>query len=140
MTAGFALPIFADEGDFVNKVVVEAKGTDLVNEMVKIYASESSNPQSKLSLYLKGLKAKHSDYSIDSTITKDQVYRFESGRSGGSFEIDYLIAVQAGYKSNTFPVGFLKASASFDGDGGPGSTDTFIISGPADVKIDGSSY
>ncbi|MNT69453.1 hypothetical protein D3C86_1987740 [compost metagenome] len=74
------------------------------------------------------------NYWIDDTITTADILRLDSGASGGTFGIDYLIVIRAGYKSNTFAVGYLKglATGAIDID----DTTTLKITEPAKVTIE----
>ncbi|MNL22639.1 hypothetical protein D3C87_1439940 [compost metagenome] len=105
-------------------------------ELVKLFNQEAQIPNSPINKYMTALKAdpENDNYWIDDTITTADILRLDSGASGGTFGIDYLIVIRAGYKSNTFAVGYLKglATGAIDID----DTTTLKITEPAKVTIE----
>lgn len=110
--------------------------SSITEGIVKLFAKEAAQNNSKLSLFLKKIKENpdNQDSEIDNTITTDDIVRLDSGASAGKFGIDYLILIRAGYRSSTTTVAYLKAVAygSIDID-----EDTVIeITEPATVTIE----
>ena len=105
-------------------------------ELVALFNKEAKIKNSKLSAYLTGLKndPENKDYFIEDTINTADIVRLDSGAGGGTFEINYLILIRAGYKSNTFQVGYLKAQVS--GSIEESSPTTLKIIEPAKVTIE----
>lgn len=81
--------------------------------LIDLFAKEAKTPHSPINDYMTALKSnpENQDYDIEDTISDMDIVRLESGGSGGFFEVNYLIFIRAGYKSNFFQVGFLKAQA-----------------------------
>ena len=106
------------------------------NGLIKLFNEEAIKKGSPLNLFMKELKANpdNKDYFIDDEITSKDLVTLDSGASAGQFGISYLIFIRAGYKSNTFAVGYLKAYSY-------GSIDeeddvTISIAEPAKVTIE----
>lgn len=104
--------------------------------VVKLYNKEAKIKDSPINAYLAALKAvpDNQDYFFDDTINNADVVRLDSGAYAGTFEIDYLIIIRAGFKSNTFQVGYLKAKVygSIEED----QVTTLVITEPAKVTIE----
>lgn len=82
-----------------------------VQTLVDLYAAEAAKPSSPISKNLLALKADpdNDGYYFENKITELDIVRLDSGGGHGTYEINYLIFIRAGYKSNTFTVGYLKA-------------------------------
>ena len=96
--------------------------------LVKLFNQEAAKKDSALTRYLNSLKnnPENQGYEIDGEITDQEIVRIESGKNANSFEINYLIIIRAGYKSNTFPVGYLSATSTFNIEDESGSSDISI--------------
>jgi hypothetical protein len=81
--------------------------------LIKLFSKEAKIIHSKLSDYLSALKLnpENQGYTIKDSISEADIVRLESGFTGGSYEVNYLIIIRAGYGSNVFQVGYLKAEA-----------------------------
>ena len=79
--------------------------------LIDLFAKEVKILHSPINDYMSSLKSnpENQDYDIEDSISEMDIVRLESGVSGGFFEVNYLIFIRAGYKSNLFQVGFLKA-------------------------------
>jgi hypothetical protein len=104
--------------------------------LVKLFNKEAKIKNSPINAYLAALKADpdNQDYDIEGTITDMDIVRLDSGATAGNFEINYLILIRAGYKSNIFQVGYLKARmwGSIEED----SKTKLTITEPAKVEIE----
>ncbi|WP_413560269.1 hypothetical protein [Bdellovibrio sp. HCB209] len=130
MVLGFTAT--AQAGSFAE--VTLPAGVESEQGIQDVYAQEAQKPGTALNKYLAGIKQADPDYYIDDAIGAEDIFRLECGRSGGTFYCSYLVMVRAGYKSNSFPMGYLKVSTSSDSDGeGPTK---LVIEGPAKVTIE----
>jgi hypothetical protein len=79
--------------------------------LVKLFNKEAKKLNSPIHAYIAALKTdpENDGFEIYDTIDTADIVRLDSGVSGGTFEINYLIIIRAGYKTNTSQVGYLKA-------------------------------
>ncbi|QDK44441.1 hypothetical protein DOM22_04350 [Bdellovibrio sp. ZAP7] len=122
----------ANAANFAEKVV--SGSVNYEQGLKDLYAEEVQKASSPLYKYVTSIKNENPDYFIADKIEMEDIFVIESGQSGGVFEVNYLIVIRAGYKSNTFPMGYLKASirASMDDE----SPYKITISKPAKVTIE----
>lgn len=102
---GFTHAAFAHMAETTTNKVADDKA------IVKLFNKEAAKKNSPISAYMTALKAdqENEGFFIYDTIDTADIVRLESGAGGGTFEINYLIIIRAGFKSNTFQVGYLKA-------------------------------
>ncbi|QLY26266.1 hypothetical protein [Bdellovibrio sp. KM01] len=126
------LTVSAHAANFAERIV--SGSTNYEQALKDLYAAEMQNAGSPLYKYVSAIKNENPDYFIADKIEMEDIFVVESGQSGGVFGVNYLIVIRAGFKSNTFPMGYLKAyiTASMD-DGAPYQV---IISEPAKVTIE----
>ena len=100
-----------------------------------LFAKEMAKDSSALKKYMADLKQQDSDYYYDDKIEAGDVVRLESGGSADKYSANYLILIRAGYKSNTFQMGYLKAYVDFvtEDENMPFKV---VIQGPAKVTIE----
>lgn len=133
------LSSFAFNANASTEVMAEVKVKESASSektLINLFAKEAKKPQSKLNKYLSAIKAdpENEGYTIDDTITDLDIVRLESGGGAVGYEVNYLIIIRAGYKSNTFQVGYLKAREFGSMD--EGSLRSFQITEPAKVVIE----
>ncbi|WP_413294985.1 hypothetical protein ACLSU7_07735 [Bdellovibrio sp. HCB185ZH] len=122
----------AQAGEFARQTIHPADNSP-VEALQNLFAKEVKKEGSPLNKYMKTLKEIDPSYFYDDTISAEDVVRLESGGNGGIYSINYLIIIRAGYKSNTFQMGYLKAEMFGHEEG---ETFTVVISEPAKVTIE----
>jgi hypothetical protein len=115
---------------------VIGEGLDDQQAIVELFNKEALIKNSPINKYMEALRADpdNKDFYIYDEIDTGDIVRLDSGAGGGTFEINYLIIIRAGFKSNTFAVGYLKAQTH-----GPIDQDapTYVkITEPAKVSIE----
>lgn len=130
----FAFKSQASSGPMAEIKVNGTPSYELV--LIKLFAKEAEIPHSPINNYMSALRAnpENEGFTIEDKITDLDIVRLESGAGGGTFEVNYLIIIRAGYKSNTFQVGYLKAQAFASED--ESKPTTIRISEPAIVTIE----
>ncbi len=98
-----------------------------------LFSQEMNKTGSPLNKFVTNLKKENPDYFVADKIELEDIFTIESGADCCQFYVSYLLVVRGGYKSNSFPMAYLKASieAPMD-DEGPFQA---IIIEPAQVSV-----
>lgn len=115
---------------------VIAEGMEYKQAIVELFNKEALIKNSPINKYMDALRAdpENDAFYIYDEIDAEDIVRLDSGATAGTVEINYLIIIRAGFKSNTFAVGYLKADTSGQMD--EDNPTNLRITEPAKVSIE----